>query len=237
MIQFNLLPDVKLDFIKAQRVKRTVVGVTALITAVCVAIATLLFVTVAVLQRNHINNINTDIKSYTKQITDTPDLNKVLTIQNQLNSLKGLHDQKPVTDRLFVYLTQLVPAAATVSDLKVDFELKTIKISGKADSVATINKFADTLKFTTYKYNDQDINAFSSVVLSSFTLKAEDGEDAQENGAGYELSMVYDQAIFDAAQKNLKLKVPSQVTTRSETEKPTKLFEDSPTSEEAGGAQ
>ncbi len=220
MIQFNLLPDVKMEYIKAKALKRTIVVISLLVSASALAVFVLLFMTVRVFQTMHMKNLDKDIKETTAKIKQTPDLNKVLTIQNQLKTLTGLHDKKPVVSRQFNFITQLVPAAATVGKVDTDFTAKTISISGEADALSTINKFVDTLKFTTYSYKDSGGQSksgkpFSGVVMSSFGVG--------DKSTTYQISLNYDEAIFDNS-KDITLTIPKIISTRSETEKPTDLF-------------
>lgn len=220
MIQFNLLPDVKLQYIKAKNMRRTVVTVSTIVSMVSIAILVIMFLGVNVFQKKHLNNVGSDIDKYTKQLQDTPDLNKVLTVQNQLNSLPDLHNKKPYTSRLFVYLSQVTPADVSIGKLDVDFEAKTISISGSANKLSTVNIYVDTLKYTKYTTGEADnktqVNAFSGVVLSSFSVD-------NEKGISYSILLSFDPTIFDNS-KNISLIVPKQITTRSETEKPSELF-------------
>lgn len=224
MIQFNLLPDVKLDYIKAKNLKRTVLVISGLAAASAAAIFILLFLTVNVFQKTHLGNLDSDIKDKSTQLKNTKDLDKVLTVQNQLTSLPALHSQKPVTSRLFGYLTQLVPAQVSVGKFDIDFTLKSMNVTGTTDSLGTVNKFVDTLKFTTFTYDPGDgqkkeIKPFTGVVLSTFSRTEKD--------ATYGIKLTFDQAIFDSAN-NGTLSVPKIISTRSETEKPTDLFKDLP---------
>ena len=82
-----------------------------------------------------------------------------------------------------------------------------------------MNKFVDTLKFTTIDYGDgkaADKKAFNLVVLSSYSIN--------EKGAGFSISFSYDPDIFKSDKTTLKLVVPKITSTRSETERPTDLF-------------
>ncbi len=150
MIQFNLLPDVKLEYIRAQRVKRTVVGIAVLVAGISLTILVLLFLVVDVFQKQHLKGLNNDIKTDTNKLLSINDLSKVLTIQNQLSSLPTLHANKPVTSRLFGYLKQIVPNNVNISSLSVTFGANTMTFTGTADKIVTVNKFVDTLKFTTF---------------------------------------------------------------------------------------
>ncbi len=225
MIQFNLLPEVKLEYIKARRMKRTVVGLALVASAVSLALFIGLFVIVNVVQRQHINNLTVDIETGVAELKQIPDIDKVLTVQNQLGSLTALHEDKPSTSRTLTYLAQLTPSNASIDTASVDFEAGTLTISGGADSLVTVNKFADTLKFTTYTVGDgvDQKPAFSEVVLSSFGVS--------DDEANYEIAFKFDPEIFKNTQE-IKLAVPKIISTRSQTEKPTDLFQQSDTNGE-----
>lgn len=218
MIQFNLLPDVKLEYIKARRSKRMVLLISTGLAAFALTVFVLLFLVVNVFQTKRISDLNKDIKKYTAQLESTKDLDKILTVQNQLNSLTGLHDQKVVASRLLDYLTQLTPAQATISDVSIDYSTNTISISGNADALSTVNKFTDTLKFTTFttESSTEPQKAFSKVVLAGFAA-------SDKGGVTYQLTFEFNPVIFDGTQK-VTLSVPKIISTRSETEKPGDLF-------------
>jgi Tfp pilus assembly protein PilN len=221
MIQINLLPDVKQHFMKAQRTQRLVTTTAFIVTASALALFVLLFLAVNIWQKQRIKDLNSDITRLSDQLKNTPDLDRVLTVQQQLKSLPTLHDQKPAAKRLAGYISQVTPAAVTVAEFKVDFAAHTFDITGQTDKLENVNKFVDTLKFTKYKLTPADQEekpAFSSVVLKTF------GRD--NNTASYNITLVFDPIIFDAKSKELVLIVPQNfITTRSETERPAALFE------------
>ncbi len=218
MIQFNLLPNVKLEYVKARRNKRMTMLIATLAAGAALAVMVVLFVGVQVFQKKFSSDLSKDIKAESKKLESLPDFTKVLTIQNQLSGLTGLHDQKPVATRLLNYLKQVTPANVSIARLDTNFESQAINISGSADALSTINKFVDTLKFTTYKTEaGVEGRAFSEVVLTGF------GRD--DKGASYQISVKYDLAIF-ANDSPVALTVPpGKITTRSETEKPEALFQ------------
>lgn len=150
MIQFNLLPDVKLEYIKAQRTKHFVVVVSVLASAASLGLLIILVLTVNVWQNKTIKDLSGDIKSTSSELKSTKDLNKILTVQSQLGSLSTLHSQKPAAQRIFGYLSQVTPVKATISDITADFTLNTLSITGKAPSLDVVNTFTDALKFTSY---------------------------------------------------------------------------------------
>lgn len=228
MIQFNLLPDVKLEYIKARRAKRFVMLIAALVTGLAITVLILLIMVVHVFQRQHLNNLGNDIARDSKAIKETDDIEKILTIQSQLTSLPGLHDKKPVTSRLHDFVAQVTPADISMARLEIDFTESTISITGAANSLITVNKFVDTLKFTEYKSGDVQERAFYEVVMTSF--------NRDEKGASYSIDLKFKPVIFELIKddpqtdvnestQNASLLIPNIVTTRSQTEKPGALFQ------------
>ncbi len=227
MIQFNLLPDVKLEYIKARRTQRLVLVVSTVLGSVAFAIFIILFLVVNVAQKKHLSDLNNDIKRDTATLQAIPNIDKILTVQNQLNSLTALHEADPATARLFSYLGQVTPAQATISSVKADFTANTISLSGNANTLSTVNQFVDTLKFTTYTTNENSTaqKAFSDVVLTNF--------GKTEKGVSYQIDFKFDPVIFDNTLQ-VQLVVPNIISTRSETEKPTDLFQQTETTNGAG---
>jgi Tfp pilus assembly protein PilN len=209
MIQFNLLPDIKLEYIKARRTKRAVLLVSIFVIVGCLAIVTLLFVGINVIQKKHLSDLSADIENGISTIQSYDDIDKMLTVQNQLTVLPDLHSQKPVVSRLFTYIQNVVPSSVSVDKLDIDFDANTVSFTGEAPDLKTINLFVDTLKFTSYRAegsDSQDNAAFSGVVLTSFGVEGD--------AASYVINASFDPLIFDFANK-VVLKVPETVTTRS----------------------
>lgn len=229
MVQFNLLPDIKIEYIKTRRRKRLIIFASIVSSAVAFGIFILLFLFVRVNQTSHIKGLDKDINTNLSKIQSINDIDKILTIQNQLNSLPELQDKKIISSRLTDYLTKVTPAQATLSDVTIDFTNNTMSLKGSADSLGTVNKFADTLKFTDFKVNSENGasgKAFKDVVLQSFSVTGSGG-----SGVTYDLTLGFDPAIFavalnttEGATEQVTLTVPKIISTRSETEKPAELF-------------
>jgi Tfp pilus assembly protein PilN len=225
-VQFNLLPDVKLEFARQQKAKRLVYSLSFLVSAVVIAIFVVSFISVDVLQKKLLSDANKDITDYSQKLKSIPQLDKVLTIQNQLHSLPGLHQQKHYDSRLFTYLPQITPTNISIGKVDIDNSANTVQFTGTSNTVENINKFVDTIKFTQYKVNDiKDKNgcaatsgkwdnntqictknAFSSVVLTKV--------DRDNQGASYIIDSNFDPALF-LGTEDVLLIVPQQTTTRS----------------------
>ncbi|HVU59902.1 MAG TPA: hypothetical protein VHC98_03650 [Candidatus Saccharimonadales bacterium] len=193
MIQFNLLPDVKQQYIKTQAMKRLVIGVSFIASAVALVVLILFLSSVYIIQKKSINDLHADIQTNTSKLQSTPHLTDILTVQAQLNSLDSLNPQRGAPSRLFGYLSQVTPKDASISDLKIDYTANTISISGNAPGLDVVNTFVDGLKFTTYSVKGQSgqTKAFSNIVLSSFSRTAK--------SATYTITLNFDPNLFNNA--------------------------------------
>jgi Tfp pilus assembly protein PilN len=218
MIQFNLLPAIKMQYIKARRQEHLVILISTVVIIASLSVLTLLIVTSDVVQKHEISDATNAVQQETSQVKNTPNLDEMLTVQSQLKTLPSLHDNKPAVSRLFTYLTQLTPTKATISTLDIDYTANDITITGSADSLATVNQFTDTLKFTGYTLKGEPGThpAFSEVVLASFS-------DSSQSGAAYTLTANFDPALFEQLD-NVSLTVPGIINTRSEVAQPGVLF-------------
>jgi len=242
MIQFNLLPDIKLEYVKARKTKHAVIMISSLVGIVSFVIFALLFFSVNFVQTAHLKNLTADIDGSKKQLQDVPDLAKILTIQGQLNSLPELHEKKPVASRLLGFVQQVSPNDISISSLNVNFTDSTIKFEGSASSLASVNTFIDTLKFTNYVTQTKadgstdDVKsdperAFSEVILSSFAVNNSSSGD-KNKAMSYTVTLKFKEDIFKS-DKNVELQVANKITTRSETEKPA-TFQAKPTNADQG---
>jgi Tfp pilus assembly protein PilN len=228
MIELNLLPDVKLEYIKTQRARRLTFSVALLVAAVAVALLIILL-GVDGLQKKHLSDLNSDISSESSKLQGEPNINQILTVQNQLQSLTALHASKPAASRVFDYLNSLTPVTVSIDNFTIDFTQQTVTITGAADALSSINQYVDTLKNATYTSDtpgSKSSPAFSNVVLSSFGLNSNTQDKSQ--AAEYTIALSYDKSIFDITQK-ITMTVPSEVTTRAGLQQPNDLFKASPT--------
>lgn len=202
MIQFNLLPDVKYQYLKAKRLQHGMIGISVIAVAVCVLILIFLILFVDVFQKKHISDLTSDIKTNAAQIKSIDGLDQIITVQNQLETLPGLYEQNPQASRIFNYITQLTPPQVSIGDLSLDFTANTITIKGSAPALDNVNAFTDTLKAATY--DDQvsgatGVAAFNGVTMSSY------GRTTQ--GASYTIDANFDGDLFKS-DETIVLHVP-----------------------------
>lgn len=237
MIALNLLPDVKKEYLRSQRLKRLFVTLALLISGASVLMV-LIFGSVLLGQNKHMSDIDKDIAKYNDTLKAEEDLGKILTVQNQLNQLSQLHDAKPAVNRLFGYLKLLVPDDVSLTSIDLDLsDNYTVELKGFGDDFPAVNKFADTLKNAEFTYNKseneaapQSLKPFSAVTLSSISP---DEDRGAQNKANFKIELIFDQTIFDNTLVGYSLEVPNIVSSPSTTERPAPLFDQQPLDEEA----
>ena len=212
MIEINLVPDVKQELIKAQRVRSTVITVSILIAIASAAIITLLAIYVFAVQAVRGGIDDTTIKSETAKLTSAQDLSKTLTIQNQLTKISALNSNKKIDSRIFDVLGAVIPPAPNniqVSNLTLDSDVGTIVIEGQApsgsyDTVETFKKTVEGAKveFTDLDSKKQQVDMASNISITNTSL----GEDS--SGAKvlrFTMTFEYAPELFSPASKNVKV--------------------------------
>jgi hypothetical protein len=223
MIQINLIPTVKQELTRSRRIQRLTFIAAMAVIGGSVFVIFSLYSFVYVVQKAHISKLNKDIASSKLSLQKVTDVDKILTVQSQLNSLPALHNSKPVLNRIFTYMTQLLPTNVGASQISVDTDKKKITVTGTATSLEQINIFADTLKFARFKVTDNETEslAFNKVSLESVNKR--------EKGASYTLSFDYDTTLFDfdtldspTDGSKVQLVIDNKTTTRLDD--PSKIF-------------
>jgi hypothetical protein len=225
MIQLNLLPDLKKEYIKAQKTKSFVISTSILVTIGAVGLSALLFVYVTFVQQLQINLATDDIKRKETDLKAIQDVDKYLTVQAQLAALPDLHNGKGSYDRLFNFLNVLNPSAPNninLSTLQLEAEARTMMLTGTTGNFETLNVFVDTLKNAEISYKaggqgePQTEKMFEQTLVMSSGFSRVDGK----NLVSFTIKTVYTPAVFDVQNTDLAAKVPSITTTQSVTQSP-----------------
>jgi hypothetical protein len=225
MIQLNLLPDLKKEYIKAQKTKSFVISTSILVTIGAVGLSVLLFIYVTFVQQLQINLATDDIKRKETELKGIQDVDKYLTVQAQLAALPDLHNGKGSYDRLFSFLNVLNPSAPNninLSNLQLESETRTMTLTGTTGNFETLNVFVDTLKNAeaSYKAGGEGEaiteKMFEQALIMSSGFSRVDGK----NLVSFTIKTVYAPSMFDVQNTDVTAKVPSITTTQSVTQSP-----------------
>lgn len=224
MIELNLLPDVKKDFIKAQRTRNQVVAIStlAIIGSVGLIIAFALFVYGG--QKLIISNLTNDINKKSEELKKVDDLGKYLTVQNQLAHLDPLHEDKQVYSRLMDYLVVLNPVAPNsiqLDTLEVLSEDNAVVFKGTAPSAQAFNVYKDTLVNAKLSYSQDGgdkvtTNLFDDVLVEANAL----GRVRDQTLVSFIVRTTYNENVFVKRTDNVSVSVPDIETTQSYRQAP-----------------
>lgn len=209
MIEINLIPDVKQELIKAQRVRSTVITISILVGIISIAVVVVLAMYVFTVQAVRSSLADSDITKGSKQLLAVTDLNKTVTLQNQLTKISDLNSNKKIDSRIFDILGAIIPPSPNdvqISDLSVDSTTNSITIDGQAsNSYAAVEVFKKTIEGAQVRYTDSDSKSQTVDLASDIsTSNTSYGEDASGNKVlRFTLSFTYATELFSPDSKNV----------------------------------
>ncbi len=172
MINVNLLPDSRLDRIKAGKRQRAVATFSALSIVAGVALPIILII-VWLGQRGILVLTQRSIDRQVGELRVIEGLDQMLTVQNKLNSLPALNQQRLYNSTFLALLPKLLPRTVSLTEINLS-ENSTVRVSGKAPSTSPIEDFIAVLRRTELFQGDQSRLAFSNVVPINITPSIED---------------------------------------------------------------
>ncbi len=190
MISLNLLPDVKKDLLRVRRERNLVVSISVVVVGASIGVLLLLSGTLGVLigakalMENSIKNDEQTIKQAQKK----KQLDKYITIQNQLKQIGKLKSDQQVYSRLMDYLTQLNPAAPNnvqISSAKIEAPAGSSgDTSSSSSSSASADGITMTIEGKTTNFSALDVykNTLSKAQLS-YEVEEEDASSDSESSA------------------------------------------------------
>lgn len=183
MIEINLLPNVKRELLKTRAMRNRVISISFLVGgASIVAVVVLALILGSQIAAEAVQG--GVIKDRSDKLMAVEDLNKVVTIQNQLTKINEQHSGKKINSRIFDVVTAVNPVApnnVSFSDIKVNPESKTITLEGSA-----VNGYSalETLKKTILNTKVQTTDGDKSSEVS-LTKEIKDGDTSfGENSEG-----------------------------------------------------
>jgi hypothetical protein len=215
MIEINLVPDVKQELIKAQRVRASVISLAIVIGIGAIGVVIMLAVWVFGVQAAR--NLLTDnaIKSESQKLSAVEDVSNTLTIQNQLSKITPMHDSKSIDSRLFDILTTINPAApnnVSITKVLLDSSAKTLKLEAQArNGYPALEVFKKTITATNFEYTTDGTKLSVPLADQMSDSDRSYGEDA--SGAKvlrFTLTFVYPEQLFTRTAQNAVIVAPGK---------------------------
>jgi hypothetical protein len=230
MIEINLIPDVKQEFIRAQKVRATAITLSILVGIVAGGVVVLLAVFLggqAITETVLRENIRKDFATF----SEIDNINNVLTIQNQLSQISTIHQKKSIDSRLFDVLAAINPAAPNdikISNVQLDPSADSLTIEGSAASgYPATETFRKTILNTKLESGEGD--ALTTTALTDEVVMGETSYGEGLDGGKvlrFSLSFKFPKGLFDYTLKSIKIITPTSKTdvTDSRTRVPDSLF-------------
>lgn len=219
MVQLNLLPDVKKEFLRAQSMRRKTIAISILVSIVAAGLTAVVVLYVYVIQNGLMYLQTQDIKSKSSKLSSVQDIDKYLTIQNQLAELTTLHDGKNNFSRLVDFLPRLNPAPPqniNLSNLDVDSSENTIVFKGRVKDYGALTTFKDTLKNASYTYTTDGKSSDSKPLFTEVTVDSALYEKTTTaSGVTFSVTVKYDPDVFKQQNTGVVVTVPNKETTGS----------------------
>ena len=134
--EINLVPDVKQEMIKAQKMRNFILFVCIIVSAAAIGIVVILAGIVGG-QNIRLGGQDSRLDAMSAKINSYEELSELLTIQGQLSKLSEISNNKTVLSRVFNFLDVLLPTGLdtiTISELNVNLENSTLSFDGQADA-------------------------------------------------------------------------------------------------------
>lgn len=139
MFEINLVPDVKAEMIKAQKMRNLVYFVSGTVAAIAIGFVVLL-VTIKAGQDIKLSTQDNQLELLSGKLEEYDGLDEILTVQSQLSNLEAIGNNKKMLSRIFMILAAFMPSGddeVTISKLDVDLDGATLNVEGQAKAGAT----------------------------------------------------------------------------------------------------
>lgn len=215
MIEINLVPDVKQELNKAERIRGRVISGSILVGMIALGVVAILAVYVFAVQTVRSAILDEAIKKGGEQLASVEDLSKILTIQNQLGKISELNSQKHMDSRVFDVLAAVIPPAPNdikVSNLIVDAEAADIAIEGQASGgYKALEVFKKTIDGAVVVYSSGDVPEEVKLAANISTTDVSYGEDTTGSKVlRFRISFTYPEELFSPLSKSVTFKIVNE---------------------------
>ncbi|MEO8691565.1 MAG: hypothetical protein ABI397_02150, partial [Candidatus Saccharimonas sp.] len=215
MISINLIPDVKLDMLRSQKVRNFAVSISILTGAVAVAIVIVLSGVIGV-QTAAQAAANKKIETEFHKLSSVPGLNDTVTIQNQLSQISALNDTKSLDSRLLRVLEAINPAAPNdmkFSKITLDPIDNTLTIEGFAvGGFASTDVFRKTILHTLIEGKARGSDAIVRQPLTDDVTLHSTSYGANADSIvvlSFKISFIYPEDLFNNSLEQVKVDTPT----------------------------
>ncbi len=212
MIEINLIPDVKREYLKTRMLRNAVVTIATIIGFAVVGLAVVLSIVVGgqvVAQALQ----DRSIKEEGEQLAAIEDLDKTVTIQRQLEVIDSQHASKEINSRLFDVLGAINPPApnnVTIATFKLNPEENKISIEGSAaNGYLALEVFKKTIGNTSIQIKQEDEDVMLDLADDMVAGDTSFGENSQgQRVLRFTFSFTYPDELFAVSDSAVTIITP-----------------------------
>ncbi len=159
--EINLVPEVKAQMIRAQKLRNLVLFICIMVAVVSIGVVLVLF-GIKSGQDIAIHNQDKRLETMSGKLLGYEELSDLITIQNQLSRLDAIADEKTVLSRVFGALGVMLSQGddfVKLSELRVDLDNYTLRMEGQTDArvaplidYRVLEAFKKSVALTKYDY-------------------------------------------------------------------------------------
>ena len=232
MIEINLIPDVKQEFLKVQKLRNATISISILAGMGAIGITAILALLLGA-QLIHENIQKDAVKNEFAKLQKVSGVDDLLTIQNQLATIPMLQKDKSMTSRVFDTIVAITPNDQNqikISNLQIDPESNTMTIEGSTvNGFTATDVFRKTILNTKVTYASGGEGRDTTVPLTDDVKMGPTSYGEDSTGARvlrFKLSFEYPPELLTNAGTSVRVQSPSgQIdVTDSKTRVPDSLF-------------
>lgn len=234
MIQINLVPDVKQEMIRAQRMRNITIScsiITGMAAGGIVLALTIILGSQAVYEAATSGRIDREYK----QLAATKDINAALTIQNQLKQISGVNDKKSINSRLLDAIAAINPPAPNsvkLSKVTLDPTEHRLTLEGSTaggyTATEVLRKTILNTKVISRPTQQTGVSPSEQALTDKVTLQDTSyGLDADgQRVVRFTIVFNYPEGLFDNTMSDVQIKTPDAKidVTDSKSRVPDTLF-------------
>ncbi len=191
--EINLVPEVKMQMIRAQKMRNLVLFICIVVSSVAVGAVVILF---GIKSGQDIVMANQDgrIKSMSDKLNSYNQLDDLITIQGQLSGISNITDRKTVVSRVFGAMGAMLPQGndnVGLSQLNVNLNNNLVRIEGQADArmdplidYRVLESFKKGVALTKYDYGNY-VDADGQVIPTQCISETDPEGNAYKTGNSY----------------------------------------------------
>lgn len=217
MIQINLVPDVKQEFIRAQRVRMTVVTIATFIGAGSIGLVVLLFMWLGA-QGLRGNILDGSITDKSEKLAAVADIEETLTVQNQLSKIPDIYSSQHINSRIFDVIASVAPESdddnpIQYSNVVVDTSTSTVSVEAQTPRFNGLDAFKKTIEATEFEFTTGDNEERTTVPLASNISIASQSYGQDSSGGHvltFSLSFTYPEELLSPSSENARIITPDK---------------------------